>query len=79
MGRLQDRVAVITGSGAGMGEGMARLFAEEGGRLVISGRDEQKGRTVTDSILKGGGNAFFQRADVSVEADCRALIESMCS
>ena len=76
MGRLQDRVAVITGSGAGMGEGMARLFAAEGGLLVISGRDEKKGRAVAESIVQSGGRAFFQRADVSVEADCRALIEA---
>jgi 3-oxoacyl-[acyl-carrier protein] reductase len=48
-----------------MGEGMARLFAEEGGRLVISGRDEQKSQAVTDSIVKSGGTAVFQRADVS--------------
>jgi len=74
--RLQDRVAVVTGSNAGMGEGMARLFAAEGGRLVISGRDEKKGQAVVDSIVKSGGTAVFQRADVSVEADCRALIES---
>ena len=76
MGRLQDRVAVITGSGAGMGEGMARLFAAEGGQLVISGRDEKKGQGVADSIVQSGGRAFFERADVSVEADCRALIEA---
>jgi NAD(P)-dependent dehydrogenase (short-subunit alcohol dehydrogenase family) len=75
MGRLQDRIAVVTGSGAGMGEGIARLFAEEGGRLVISGRDEKKGQAVADSILKSGGRAFFQRADVTIEADCRALID----
>jgi NAD(P)-dependent dehydrogenase (short-subunit alcohol dehydrogenase family) len=76
MRRLQDRVAVVTGSTAGMGEGIARLFAEEGGRLVISGRDEKKGQAVTDSILKSGGHAMFQRADVTIEADCRALIEA---
>ena len=76
MGRLQDRVAVITGSGAGMGEGMARLFAAEGGLLVISGRDENKGRAVAASIIQSGGRAIYQRADVSVEADCRALIDA---
>jgi NAD(P)-dependent dehydrogenase (short-subunit alcohol dehydrogenase family) len=59
-----------------MGEGMARLFAKEGGQLVISGRDEMKGRAVAESIVQSGGRAFFQRADVSVEADCRALIEA---
>jgi NAD(P)-dependent dehydrogenase (short-subunit alcohol dehydrogenase family) len=76
MGRLQDRVAVVTGSGGGMGEGIARLFADEGGRLVISGRDETKGKAVAESILSHGRQAIFQRADVTIEADCRTLIDT---
>ena len=76
MGRLQDRVSVVTGSNAGMGEGMARMFAAEGGQLVISGRDEPKGQAVAQSIVQSGGRAIFHRADVSVEADCRGLIEA---
>ena len=66
---------MVTGSGAGMGEGIARLFAAEGARLVISGRDEAKGAAVAASIVGEGGQAIFARADVSVEADCRALID----
>jgi NAD(P)-dependent dehydrogenase (short-subunit alcohol dehydrogenase family) len=76
MGRLQDRIAVVTGSTAGMGEGIARLFAEEGARLVISGRDEAKGTAVAASIIGQGGQAIFRPADVSLEADCRALIDA---
>ena len=75
MGRLQDRVSVITGSGAGMGEGIARLFAAEGAAVVISGRDEAKCQTVARSIVDDGGRAIVVRADVSNEMDCRALID----
>ena len=72
--RLENRIAVITGSGAGMGEGIARLFADEGGSVVVSDRDEANGAAVVASILSEGGRAIFQRADVSVENDCRLLI-----
>jgi NAD(P)-dependent dehydrogenase (short-subunit alcohol dehydrogenase family) len=75
MNRLKDKIAVVTGSGAGMGEGMIRLFAEEGARVVVSGRDEKKGEAVVAEIAARGAQAVFIRADVSVETDCRALID----
>ena len=75
MNRLEDKVAVVTGSGAGMGEGIVRLFAEEGARVVVSGRDEEKGKAVADDLAAQGAQAIFIRADVSTEADCRALID----
>jgi NAD(P)-dependent dehydrogenase (short-subunit alcohol dehydrogenase family) len=75
MNRLKDKVAVVTGSGAGMGEGMVRLFAEEGAAVVVSGRDEEKGKAVAAEIVAQGAQAVFIRADVVVEADCRALID----
>ena len=75
MARLENRIAVITGSGAGMGEGIARLFASEGARVVVSDIDEVNGAAVAMSIVSDGGESIFERADVQVEADCRALID----
>jgi 3-oxoacyl-[acyl-carrier protein] reductase len=75
MPRLKDRIAVITGSGAGMGEGIARLFAEEGASVVISDLDKHNGDAVAASIAAQGQHAVFQHADVRIEADCRALID----
>src|SRR5262245_41087691 len=75
MNRLKDKNAVVTGSGAGMGEGMVRLFAEEGASVVVSGRDEEKGQAVASEIAAQGAPAVFIRADVTVEAECRALID----
>jgi NAD(P)-dependent dehydrogenase (short-subunit alcohol dehydrogenase family) len=75
MDRLKNKVAVVTGSGAGMGEGVVRLFAEEGARVVVSGRDEEKGEAVASEIVAQGAQAVFVRADVTVEAECRALID----
>jgi NAD(P)-dependent dehydrogenase (short-subunit alcohol dehydrogenase family) len=72
--RLENRIAVITGSGSGMGEGIARLFASEGAPVVVSDKNEASAASVAASIEKDGGRAISQRVDVSVEADCRALI-----
>jgi NAD(P)-dependent dehydrogenase (short-subunit alcohol dehydrogenase family) len=74
MARLENRIAVITASGAGMGEGIARLFASEGASVVISDINETGGAAVAESIAAIGSKAIFQRADVSSEADCRLLI-----
>ena len=75
MKRLQDKVAVVTGSGAGMGEGIARLFAGEGARVVVSDIDEANGAAVAESIAGENGAAIFQRADVGSESECRALVD----
>ncbi len=74
MPKLEKKVAVVTGSGSGMGEGIIRLFAAEGARVVVSGRDD-KGKAVADDINAQGGEAIYVRADVSNEADCRGLLD----
>lgn len=75
MNRLAGKVAVVTGAGSGLGEGIVRLFAEEGARVVVSNRDVTKADQVAASIVAAGGDAIAIRADVGVESDCRNLID----
>jgi len=73
--RLQGKVAVITGGTKGVGHGIAKRFAEEGASVVLTGRSEDLGRKVEQEIRESGGKALFVRADLSVEDDCRNMIE----
>jgi len=66
MGRLDDRVAIITGAGSGMGAETARLFAEEGAQVLVTDMNESKGRAVADEL---GTKGAFLRVDVSREED----------
>jgi NAD(P)-dependent dehydrogenase (short-subunit alcohol dehydrogenase family) len=66
---------VVTGAGAGMGEGIARLFAAEGARVVLADKIEESGEAAAARIRDEGGEVLFMRADVRREADCRALID----
>lgn len=71
--KLQDRTAVITGAGSGFGEGIAKLFAAEGARIVVCDVNEEGGRRVVREIEASGSKAIFQKADVSKDADVAAL------
>ena len=67
-GRLQDKVAVITGAGSGIGLASARRFASEGAKVVCVDVDELAGKAAADDV---GG--IFARADVTVDADVQAM------
>jgi len=72
--RLQDKVAIITGAGGGMGRVAAQLFAAEGARVVVAEYGDAAGRETVDLVRGAGGEATFVRADVSLESDARAMV-----
>ena len=78
--RLQNKVALITGGTSGIGEATAILFAKEGASTAIAGRNEKRGHTVADHIIKNGGKAIFLRTDIRKAAECsRAVDETISS
>jgi NAD(P)-dependent dehydrogenase (short-subunit alcohol dehydrogenase family) len=72
--KLKDRIAIITGATSGIGEASARLFAEEGAKVAMTGRDDARGRSVVAAIAAGGGTAIFVRADVRRPGDCERVV-----
>jgi NAD(P)-dependent dehydrogenase (short-subunit alcohol dehydrogenase family) len=76
MTRLAGKVALITGSGSGQGRAAAVLFAREGARVVVSDVDVAGGEETVRLVQKAGGQAIFQRADVSSAADVEALVQA---
>jgi dihydroanticapsin dehydrogenase len=68
MNRLKDKVAVVTGGGAGIGRATCELFAEEGAAVVVAERDADTGRATAEGITRNGGRALFVATDVTDEA-----------
>ena len=75
MGSLKDKVAIITGSGSGIGRAAAILYAREGAKVVVSDINEEHGNAVVAEISKTGGQAFFIKADTSKAEDNQNLVE----
>jgi NAD(P)-dependent dehydrogenase (short-subunit alcohol dehydrogenase family) len=76
--RLRNKVALITGGTSGIGESVALLFAVEGAKVAITGRNDERGADVVTRIKGRGGEAIFLHADVSVADDCeRAVAETL--
>ncbi len=76
MARLQDRIALITGAGGGLGLAMAKLFAAEGAHVVLSDLNGEAIEAGAAEIAAAGGRASFVRGDVTQEADVKAMIEA---
>jgi len=74
--RLKDKVAIVTGGGAGIGEAVARCYAREGAHVVIAEVNPQTGKANADAICKAGGDAVFIQTDVSREEEVQAMVSA---
>ncbi|MBN1663220.1 MAG: SDR family oxidoreductase [Deltaproteobacteria bacterium] len=74
-GRLEGKVAVITGAANGIGRATAVLFAREGARMALADVNEEGLKETYDLVKKEKGEAFMKRVDVSIEQDVRELME----
>src|SRR4051812_47308180 len=72
--RLGTKVAVITGSGRGIGREMARLFAAEGARVVVADLSEETARRTAAEITADGGEALAVRTDITLPAEVEAMV-----
>ncbi len=74
--RFENKVAIITGSTKGIGRSTAILMAQEGAKVVITGTTEEAGSEVVSIIKEAGGDAFFQKTDVTSAEALDALVKA---
>jgi len=72
--RLRDKIAIVTGGGAGMGKAFAVRYAQEGAQVVVAEIDAARGEQTAKEIVTSGGRAVFVRTDTSRLADIDALV-----
>ncbi|WP_145948535.1 SDR family NAD(P)-dependent oxidoreductase [Paenibacillus sp. Y412MC10] len=73
--RLAGKIALITGSGSGIGKAAALLFAQEGATVIVNDLDAQKGEETVQEIVEMGSKGIFIQADVTDPASVQAMVE----
>lgn len=74
--RLQNKIAIITGAGSGIGRGIALSFIKEGARTIVADWSEESGEKTVEQIKKEGGKAVFVKTDVSNKGDIEQMVKT---
>jgi NAD(P)-dependent dehydrogenase (short-subunit alcohol dehydrogenase family) len=74
--RLTDKVALITGSGSGIGKSTALLFAQEGAAVIVNDLNKEAGNETVEQIRSEGGQALFIQADVTDPASVQKMVQT---
>jgi NAD(P)-dependent dehydrogenase (short-subunit alcohol dehydrogenase family)/uncharacterized protein GlcG (DUF336 family) len=78
-GRLENKVAIVTGGGRGIGEAIAKRFAREGAKVVLAQRTEEEGKEVAKAITAEGGEATVISTDVTAPDSVKAMLQQTLS
>lgn len=74
LGNLQDRVTIVTGAGQGIGEGIAKVFAAAGAKVVVATRSRDNGQQTVDNINSVGGDALLIQSDVGQKENVNNIV-----
>ena len=79
MRRLEDKIALVTGAGAGIGRAIAETFAREGANVVVADRDGEAARKTAEAIVKSNGAAQAETVDVTDTEQVKALMQRLAA